>query len=175
MSNAAISRILNKENVAKLIAIDQSETNHSALMRKSSREGKYRNIEYALFAWFRNMEFKKATLTDDVIQTKAKQIADDMGISTFKCSDLIIGSSISRGDVTSIRKFFMGKVDLQIPFKLSFLVKCFPRSGVQHKNIFNMDETGLNYRGIPTRTLASQVRNGLNSPMEVKTTTIRNC
>jgi hypothetical protein len=56
-----------EENVEKLLARDHFETNHSDLKRKSSHAGRYKDIEDALFGWFRSMELKRASLTDDVL------------------------------------------------------------------------------------------------------------
>jgi hypothetical protein len=143
------------------LQLAKTETNPHVLNSKSSKGGHFPVLEQELFSWFRRKETQHAALTDDIICEKAKQIAEKMQIIPIKASGNWIlqfkkrhgiSQVILHGEGASADKVYVEIARIMLPKLLH---------GSSPHDIYNMDETGLNYRGLPTRTLGSQVRNGL--------------
>ena len=146
-----------KEKIEKAIA---QETSPFVLQAKSFKGSKFPKLEQELFSWFRRNETKQACLTDDILNVKAKEIAERLNLDGFKASShwiqnfkhrFHINVQVLHGEAASADGLSVHVGRAMLPELLK---------GVDPHDIYNMDETGLNYRALPKRSLGSQPRKG---------------
>ncbi|XP_030747800.1 jerky protein homolog-like [Sitophilus oryzae] len=130
----------------------------SSSRRKSIKKGVYEKVNEALFTWFTQQRSKGVPLSGPILQQKAIMISKQFPetdrftgssgwLGRWKKRDgvrqlTICGEKLS-ADVSSIEKF---KQD----FKM-LITDC----GYTCDPIYNCDESGLNYKMLPSKTLAS--------------------
>jgi hypothetical protein len=131
------------------------ETNPFKLNKKSLKETTYPELEEKLFTWFRRNESKHAVITGDVIVEKAKAYASEFGLSNFKASLNWYNSfkklhgidqKVRHGDGGSADMVYVHIAQAGLPILLK---------DVNPQDIYNMDETGLNFRTLPDKSLAT--------------------
>jgi len=108
----------------------------------------------------KKMEVKGAILTDDILIDKAKKIAKEKNQKNFKASLGWLQKFKIRYDI-KFRKLYSeifseDKVDYS-DFKMEISSKIEIYS---EENVYNMDETGLFYKSIPSKTLYRRIRPG---------------
>ncbi|XP_066257537.1 jerky protein homolog-like [Euwallacea similis] len=127
--------------------------------RKSMKTGDYERVNEALFMWFNQQRSKGMSLSGPILQQKALMISRHfLEIDQFTASSgwldrwkkrygvrqlTVCGEKLS-ADVSSVDKF---KQDFK---------KQIENCGYTCDQIYNCDETGLNYKMLPSKTLASR-------------------
>lgn len=127
--------------------------------RKSMKTGEYERVNEILFMWFNQQRLKGVPLSGPILQQKAILIsrqfpeADQFVASSgwldrwkkrYGVRQLTVCGEKLSADVSSIEKF---KQDFK---------KQIEDSGYTCDQIYNCDESGLNYKLLPSKTLASQ-------------------
>ena len=127
----------------------------TALARaKRQRKVNYPNIEEAMSMWVERAIWNRVTITDHILQVKAKEFADRFGTAGFNASAGWITNFKKRNSLSSYRRRGeIGSTPLQdIPRyrdELQTLLQNY-----ELKNIFNCDELALYWRLEPSKTLA---------------------
>uniref|UniRef100_A0A1B6LHZ8 HTH CENPB-type domain-containing protein n=1 Tax=Graphocephala atropunctata TaxID=36148 RepID=A0A1B6LHZ8_9HEMI len=132
----------------------------SGLPRKTMKKGEYELTSEALFLWFCQIRGMASPITGPMLHTKAldfhKKFKD--GEESFTASDgwinrwkakygvrqLDISGEKLSADHSEISEFRSKLED--------FIIE----NGLTSEQLFNCDETGLNHRMLPTKTLASR-------------------
>ena len=138
-----------------------------ALKNKSRvSAGDWPDLEAALFEWQQRMEHKKAIITGDILKAKAKELWD-----ALPQYENVEQPKWSNGWLDGFKKRFKIKEYVQHGESGSAATDN-PDNITQMENvrrlcteydkcdILNMDETGLNWRRTPDRTLATKPHNG---------------
>lgn len=140
--------------------VSKSVSGGSDLLRKTMKKGEYEQTSEALFLWFSNLRGLGSPISGPMLQAKAiefhKRFKD--GEANFSASDgwldrwkkrygirqLHISGEKLSADSSEIEAFSLKIKDLVLD------------NGLTSDQIFNCDETGLNFRMLPTKTLAAQ-------------------
>lgn len=139
----------NKEDIRKKW---QSGANIKTKKNFLSSEGL--KIDKACFDWFVKARNKNIPLSGPLVKRKAREIAEKLGVSTFRASDGWLQKWRLRNNITF--KCISGEaadvndedVD-QFMKKLPVLLQ-----GYREEDIFNADESGLFFRALPNKTLS---------------------
>ena len=137
LSAGAMSKLLKADSVKHYLQLAKTETNPHVLNSKSCKGGHFPVLEQELFSWFRRKETQHAALTDDIICEKAKQIAEKMQIIPFKASGNWILQFKKRHGISQVILHGEGASADKV-------------HGSSPHDIYNMDETGLNYLNYPS-------------------------
>jgi hypothetical protein len=138
------------------LKVTGTETSHYVLSMKTKHATDFPELENQLWAWFCRNETKQAAITGDLLKIKALRLAGELNLAEFRASDGWIrnfkkrhgiGEHVLHGETGSADQLYAEISEVGLPK---------PLHGVDLNDIYNMDETGLNYRSIPKRTLASQ-------------------
>lgn len=131
----------------------------SSSRRKSMKKGDYEKVNEALFTWFTQQRSKGVPLSGPILQQKAIMISKqfpetdrftgssgwlDRWKKRYGVRQLTICGEKLSADVSSIEKF---KQDFK---------KLIKHCGYTCDQIYNCDESGLNYKMLPSKTLASR-------------------
>ena len=121
--------------------------------KKTTKEGKHPEIEQELEKFVDRANEAGAVVQRQVIKEKAIQIAAEKGIAGFKASNGWIGNFEKRksighvtihGDAASVSEITVSAWKEKLPCLLT---------GYSADDIFNIDECGLFYRLLPSKTL----------------------
>jgi hypothetical protein len=165
---------LNQSQVSKILSskydyLDDVHTRRDKQMLKEksrSSIGDWPDLEYALFEWQQRMEQKKAIITGDILKTKAKQLWD-----ALPQYDDIEEPKWSNGWLEGFKKRYKikeyvqhgeaGSAQTDNPDNIAQMeaVRKLCKEYAL-KDILNMDETGLNWKRTPDRTLATKSHSG---------------
>lgn len=130
----------------------------SSSKRKSMKKGDYEKVNEALFMWFNQQRSKGVPLSGPILQQKAIMISRqfpethsftgssgwlDRWKKRYGVRQLTVCGEKLSADVSSIENF---KQDFKKQIK---------DNGYTYDQIYNCDETGLNYKMLPSKTLAS--------------------
>jgi hypothetical protein len=154
----AISKILAKSG-------DPAIMNARALQVKRQRHVQHPQLDAALANWVIMMENKHLNLSYDLIKEKARSLAVQLGIPTeaFKFSNgWMQGFNKHHGFKGFKSHGESGSVDPKVIAKALPAIKA-AIAQYARKDIYNMDETGLFYRGALNRTIARNVIEGLKN------------
>jgi hypothetical protein len=165
---------LNQSQVSKILSskydyLDDIHTRKDKQMLKEknrSSVGDWPELEYALFEWQQRMEAKKAIITGDILKTKAKQLWD-----ALPQYDNIEEPKWSNGWLEGFKKRYKikeyvqhgeaGSAQTDNPDNIAQM-EAIRKLCKEYalKDILNMDETGLNWKRTPDRTLATKPHSG---------------
>ena len=116
--------------------------------------GKFPQVETVLYEWLYACRMKEMVVPRCMLLFKAKQIAKDLGVESFKGSSGWLTNFLNRKGIVSTKLFGEGgEVDKNDPVlqqKLRELEELLCEYEYEH--IYNMDETGLFYRVVPRHT-----------------------
>lgn len=153
LSQTTISDILKKKDI-------YCEMDTKLLVKKTNAKVKHPEIEEHLLRWIENCNNNSIRISDEIIQTKARNIALSLNIQDMKFSNGWIQKFKSRN---LLRRFKLhgeaGSMDeaaLAIcRDKMQVLA-----SDYNPRDIFNMDETGLKYTSAPQSTIGKSRKSG---------------
>lgn len=145
-----ISELLkDKDEIRKMWILNSNKDLKNLKFRKTETS----EIDEVVMKWFRSARAKNIPVSGVLLQEKAREIGETLGLETFKASNgwlekFRIRHNISFKSICGEEK----SVDLNDVTdwieKLKSVCK-----GYDDKNIFNADETGLFYRVLPDKTL----------------------
>ena len=150
MSRRAIGNIIQRGEVCF------SDSSNSS---GSIKQGAYPILENCLFTWFSCLRNQNMVVTEDFLKEKGLKLAEILKIEGFKCSNgwlhrskrrFGISSKVLSGESESVDQFLVENGLNEIHSAIN---------GYKHKDIFNVDETGLYYEMMPNKTLSAKSRN----------------
>ncbi|GBM25438.1 Tigger transposable element-derived protein 4 [Araneus ventricosus] len=120
---------------------------------KRMRHEKYVNINEAVLEWFKTVRAKKILVSGPMIQHKAKELADALGIENFSTSNGCLDRFRIRNNIT-FRSLCGEAADVDP----SLCEDCQERlplllAGYDDEDTFNMDETALFFRALPNKSV----------------------
>lgn len=128
--------------------------------RKSMKESDYKKVSEALFIWFTQFRDKGVPISGPILKEKALQFQKDFneGDADFTASDGWLDRWKKRYGIRQLSicgEKLSSNVQEMEQFKKKFqeFIKLESLTGDQ---IFNCDETGLNFKMLPTKSLASK-------------------
>ena len=144
---------------ARLLKVAGTETSQDVLSMKTKHAPEFIELENQLWAWFRRNETKHAAITGDLLKFNALHLAGELKLEEFRASDGWIRNFKQRHRIDEhVLHGEAGRVYVEIAeVGLPKLLQDVD----PNDDSYNMDETGLNYRSIPKRTLGSQPRKGI--------------
>lgn len=174
VTQGMISRILSSQ-YAHLDNLDKRK-DQNKLESKRHTAGDWPELEAALFEWHQRMDEKKATLTGDVLKAQAAKLWERLpqyasqeapkwsngwlggfkarfGIKEYVTHGEGGAAAIDQPNVVQQ----MDEVVVQQMDEVRTLCTQY-----EPQNVLNMDETGLNWKASPNRTLATKSRAGGN-------------
>lgn len=129
--------------------------------RKNMKESEFLEVSEALYLWFRQQREKGTPMSGPILQEKALQLYEKLK----KDSEITFGASIGWLDRWKKRygvrqlsvcgEKLSGNDESVLKFKDSFH-KFIESEGLTGDQIYNCDETGLNFRMLPEKSLASK-------------------
>ena len=126
------------------------------LKQKKLRKAPYRDLEDQLYAWFEERRKLGDPLSDLILRQKALELIKEFGgESTFKAS---VGWTMKFKNRYGIRLTDVygekGRANVEAAerFALDF-ARRIEEEGIEHDNIYNMDDSGLIWKALPLRTL----------------------
>jgi hypothetical protein len=165
---------LNQSQVSKILSstydyLDGVHTKRDKQMFKEKNRssiGDWPDLEYTLFEWQQRMEQKKAIITGDILKTKAKQLWDALpqynDIKEPKWSNGWLEGFKKRYNIKEyVQHGEAGSAQTDNPdniVQMEAIRKLCKEYAL--KDILNMDETGLNWKRTPDRTLATKSHSG---------------
>jgi hypothetical protein len=164
INQSIISKVLS-EKYDYLDSFEKKKDKQS-LQQKKQSSGDWPALEGALFEWQQRMEQKKAIITGDVLKEKAKQLWSALpqysDIEEPKWSNgwldgfkrrFKIKEYVQHGEASSAATGDLDNITQMEELRLL----C---TKYETHNILNMDETGLNWKRTPDRTLATKSYSG---------------
>ncbi|GBM89430.1 Tigger transposable element-derived protein 4 [Araneus ventricosus] len=120
---------------------------------KRMRHEKYVDINEAVLEWFKTVQTKKIPASGPMIQHKAKELADPLGIENlsdsngwldrFRIRNIITCRSLC-GEAAEVNPSSCEGWQERLPLLLA---------GYDDKDIFNVDETALFFRSLPNKMI----------------------
>ena len=153
-SNAALCAWLKPDKRKQLIEMLANETSAAKLAAKCNYKPDHPDMESELFSWFRNREQRKGFITDDILQSKARDICAKRSIEFKASKNWVrkfkfrngIGLKVLHGEEGSADKQWVSVSKAVLPV----LVR-----DTSPEDIWNGDETGYFFRVLPSATLAT--------------------
>jgi hypothetical protein len=135
-----------KREESKLKERVEKEFTQGTSNKMCAREAKYAEMKEALNVWFRQMQGRDMTLTEDTIRSKAKQLGTQLGVPetcafssgwlhNFKRRDGI-KSSVMHGEAGSANQE-------GINLARSKLLELLRERGYEAEDVYNQDESGV--------------------------------
>ena len=130
------------------------DLNEPANKKRNLRKTPNVDINNLIWIFFLQLRSKSIPVTGPLLRTKAKRIADSLGIAEFEASDGWLTSFKKRHNIlfktiSGEAKSVNTTVTDDWKHRLQFIVAKY-----QPQDIFNADETGLFWRALPNKTLA---------------------
>lgn len=127
--------------------------------RKTMRKAANEALDMALYLWFVQKRCEGIPLSGPIIAEKALQFNAKMnGDASFKASTGWLDNFKNRHGIRELNiegeKMSAASIDTINTFKEKF-VKMIAEKGLTRDQVYNADETGLNYKALPKKTLAS--------------------
>ncbi|GBO16694.1 Tigger transposable element-derived protein 6 [Araneus ventricosus] len=131
------------------------------------RHKKYVDINEAVLEWFKTVWAKKIPVSGPMIQHKAKELADPLGIENFSVSNLWLDKFRIRNNITC--RSLCGEAADVDPSSCEGCHQRLPLvlAGYDDTDIFTMDEKTLFFRALPNKMIQkSEEARGENIPKE---------
>ena len=126
-------------------------------VRKTMLKGKHKEVEEALFLWHEHLRGKGLPVSGPILQEKALQFKRQIEgeDSEFTASDGWLDRWKKR---FSIRQITISgealSADIEaVPLFKDNLFKFIEKEGISGEQLYNCNETGLNYKMLPTKRL----------------------
>ncbi|XP_025407826.1 tigger transposable element-derived protein 6-like [Sipha flava] len=143
--------IKNKEKI-----MDEWVNSKNSGKSKRVKTPSFEQIDQKLYEWFVSVRSKNLPISGPIIQTKAMKLAEKMNVKDFKASNGWLEKFKKRHDI--VWKQVSGEANdvnqetvVEWKQKISRLI-----AGYEAKDVYNADETGLFFRGIPTKSLVQK-------------------
>lgn len=121
--------------------------------RKRSRQGEFPHLEEALVKWIRQCRGQNIPVGGFMLKEKAKSFAQTLRIEGFAASEGWLSNFKNRHGIT-FKKICGESASVDNSLCSEWIDKLNQSlNGVDPRNIFNTDETGLFYKCLPDRTL----------------------
>lgn len=117
------------------------------MMQKRHRAGKDKKVEDCLVKWFSRVRARDARITQEMLLAQSEKLAKMMGHQNFKASRRWLHRLMKRSDMKHKKLWGeAGSADLESREK--WLTDVWPKlqSEYEPQDIWNADESGLNYR-----------------------------
>ena len=122
---------------------------------KRIRPSKHRDLERALFLWHTELSARRVAHSDEMLQTKAKEFGEKLGVTEFAYSKGWLASFKKRHGIKQyVRHGEAASVDAAVVVSGREKLRA-TLSEYALADIYNFDETGLFFRLEPNRTLAT--------------------
>ena len=151
-----ISELLKeKEEIRKMWVLNSNENLKNLKFRKTETS----EIDEVLMKWFRSARAKNIPVSGVLLQEKAREVGESLGLETFKASNGWLEKfrtrhNISFKQICGEEKSVNSNEVTDWIGKLKSLCK-----GYDDRDILNADETGLFYRVLPDKTLCFKGEN----------------
>lgn len=141
------SILKNKQAIVELYESNMSTT--SLLTRKRCRESEFAPVNTALYRWYLLATSRNIYPSGPQLCEKAKQIAEQLNIADFKASNGWLARWKERHNVRQVR--ICGESGEVCGETVDSWKERLPEvlQGHSSKNIYNLDETGFFWRGLP--------------------------
>ncbi len=152
VSKAAITKIMKRKDEV----IKQYRENDNVSSKRINLNDFGKKLDQHLYTWFLQSRAKGLTVSDAILVSKAKEIANKLGKEDFGASGGFLECFKRRHSISSkLISGESGSVDTGIVNDWMSKLK-FNLQGYEARDIFNCDETGLFFKGVPNRTLATK-------------------
>ncbi|CAI6377575.1 unnamed protein product [Macrosiphum euphorbiae] len=134
--------------------IKEQWMNGNGRMKRKPKSNANEEINNLTWEWFVSARAKNIPISGPIIQTKARQIAEQMSVTEFKASNGWLESFKNQHNI--VWHQICGEsnsVDVKNVDEWKVKVKLIIE-GYEPKNIYNGDETGLFFRALPSKTLS---------------------
>lgn len=143
-----------KEYASKMESLESSSKKRKT-MRKATNE----QLDTALYLWFVQKQAEGVPLSGPIIQERALFFIGKLNVDNdFKASSGWLHNFKNRHGIRELNiegeKLSAASIETINNFKSAFQQKI-EDEGLTRDQVFNADETGLNYKALPTTTLAS--------------------
>ncbi|KAK3090197.1 hypothetical protein FSP39_009953 [Pinctada imbricata] len=152
IGQATVSDILKRREEYRKVV----EDNTGIGRKRHGSTGQFSTLNEMVHRWFKQARSKNIPISGPILQEKALQFASEIGLDNFKASNGWLESFRSR---YSIGHFKVCGESADVDMKLLENYKSNLPSIVAEyspENVFNADETGLFFRALPDKTLASK-------------------
>lgn len=148
----------NADNILKF-ASQMESMDGRPKQRKTMKKPKNETLESALYLWFTQKRSEGIPLSGPIIAEKAKQFNEKLnGHENFKASVGWLDNFKNRHGIRELNiegeKLSAASAETVSEFQKTFQ-KLIEENGFTPEQVFNADETGLNFKALPTKTLAS--------------------
>lgn len=153
VSKTQISELLkNKEGIQKMWVLNSNENLKNLKFRKTETS----EIDEVLMKWIRSARAKNIPVSGVLLQEKAREVAESLGLETFKASNGWLEKFRTRHNI-SFKQICGEEKSVNLNEVTDWIgkLKSFCE-GYDDRDIFNCDETGLFYRALPDKTLCFQ-------------------
>lgn len=149
---STISKIKkNKENLETYVSSSYQIPKKVLRMKRS----KFPEVERTLYSWFLQQRNLKNPVSNGILQLKAKEINAEMGLNNnFLCSDGWLSRFKKRHGIRilTISGEKLSCDDAQISIFCEKFKQIVQENNYLPEQIYNCDETGLVYKGLPNKT-----------------------
>lgn len=148
--NSTLSTILKNRSVIQ----ETFESGNTATSKKRLRKCSTDAVDQRLLTWMLGARASNLCITGAILQQKAQEIANELGLSDWVCSDAWISRWKTRHAISLKQVSGEGNsVDMTVvtDFQTNVLPKIL--QNYAPKDVFNADETALFWRAQPTKTL----------------------
>ena len=132
------------------------ESNATPDKQRFGNDAKFDRINDLVWDWFCTVRSKNIPLSGPIIQEKALYFAQELGLDDFRASNGWLGRWKTRHSIKAFKvSGESAGVDIDTVEGFKSKIPEFIEN-YEHRNIFNCDETGLYFRALPDRTLATK-------------------
>ncbi|XP_054013730.1 tigger transposable element-derived protein 2-like isoform X1 [Hylaeus anthracinus] len=147
--------------------------------RKNLRKPANEELDTRLYAWFLEQRTLGDRITDLILLEKAIELNKEFGgPSTFKASRGWLWNFKNRHGIR-LSNYFSENGDANATATQQLFVEDFTRrlvqEGIEYENIYKMEETGLMWKALPTRTLQSEEKEAEETKLAMDRVSIGLC
>ncbi|MGL6119375.1 MAG: transposase [Fusobacteriaceae bacterium] len=126
----------------------------------------FEELDIKMVVWLRNSLDRDFIITEDILKLKAREVAATLGIAKFVASNGWLHRFKTRNNIKL--RVLSGETCGICIDKYEEVIENIKNEFKEYepKNIFNMDESGLNFRDIPSKTLSTKPKKGFKKIKE---------
>ncbi|XP_045463820.1 tigger transposable element-derived protein 6-like [Harmonia axyridis] len=155
--------------------LDQWRSNDSKSKRRNFLKPTGSTIDKCCFEWFIKARNKGIPLSGPIIQSKAKEIANNLAYKDFSASSGWLEKFRRRHNIAF--KAISGEASSVNPIDVEMFLSKLPMllKDYSPRNIFNADETGIFFRALPNKTLTLKHEKCTGGKLSKERLTILHC